>query len=87
MERRARGFLICKTCQEQKTEELPALGHGWDNGWFTTPPTCQEDGERTYTCGVCHATKTEVVKASEEYHNFYNLHLFIDSTLKIRTLA
>lgn len=35
--------------------------HAWDEGQVTTPATCTSDGVRTYTCGTCGATKTEVI--------------------------
>ena len=42
--------------------------HTWDGGTVTTEPTCTADGERTYTCTVCGAEKTEPV--GERGHNF-----------------
>lgn len=53
----------CSLCGEVLTaqEEIPALGHSWDNGEVTTAATCTTDGEKTYTCTVCGATKTETV--------------------------
>ena len=38
--------------------------HTWDAGVETTPATCTTDGVKTYTCGVCQATKTETLKAA-----------------------
>ncbi len=35
--------------------------HAWDEGNVTTPPTCTEEGVRTYKCTGCSETKTEVV--------------------------
>lgn len=37
--------------------------HTWDNGTITTAPTCTKEGKKTYTCTVCHATKTESINA------------------------
>ena len=37
--------------------------HTWDNGTVTTAATCTEAGEKTYTCTVCSATKTEAIAA------------------------
>lgn len=43
--------------------EIPVTGvHIWDNGEVTTPPTCTEEGVKTFTCTVCeNETKTETV--------------------------
>ena len=51
----------CSVCGEILTpqEEIPATGHTWDDGVVTVAPTCTEKGEKTYTCTVCSATKTE----------------------------
>ena len=38
--------------------------HSWDNVEVTTPATCTTDGEKTYTCTACSATKTETIGAS-----------------------
>ena len=46
--------------------------HTWNAGYYTVVPTCQTDGERVYTCTTCNETKTEVVKASEQFHEFGN---------------
>ena len=45
---------------------LAACGHEhtWDGGTVTTAATCTEAGEKTYTCTVCSATKTEVIAAT-----------------------
>ena len=40
---------------------VQADGHSYDNGTVTTAPTCTATGIKTYTCGGCGATKTEVV--------------------------
>ena len=37
--------------------------HTWDSGTITTAPTCTKEGKKTYTCTVCHATKTESINA------------------------
>ena len=64
----------CSTCHtlfvdkdgvktEATAEELviAAKGHQYDDGVVTTQPTCTEKGEKTFTCTVCGATKTEEV--------------------------
>ena len=43
---------------------LPATGqHTWNEGVVTKEPTCTELGVRTFTCTVCHNTRTEVIEA------------------------
>ena len=43
---------------------LPATGqHTWNEGVVTKKPTCTELGVRTFTCTVCHNTRTEAIEA------------------------
>lgn len=35
--------------------------HTWDNGKITKPATTEEKGEKTFTCKLCGATKTEPI--------------------------
>ena len=43
---------------------LPAAGqHTWNEGVVTKEPTCTELGVRTFTCTVCHNTRTEAIEA------------------------
>ena len=53
----------CSVCGEILEEQqiVPAKGHQYDDGVVTTQPTCTEKGEKTFTCTVCSATKTEEV--------------------------
>ena len=51
-------------CGVTERAEAPAMGHNWDAGTITREPTAEADGERTYSCLVCKATKTEPVKYS-----------------------
>ena len=37
--------------------------HTWNDGVVTKEATCTVPGEKTFTCDVCHATKTETIKA------------------------
>lgn len=37
------------------------LDHAWDEGVITTPATTTQTGVRTYTCGLCDATRTETI--------------------------
>ena len=55
----------CSVCNEILTaqEEIPALGHTWDDGEVTTAPTCTESGIKTFTCETCGETRTEEIKA------------------------
>ena len=53
----------CSVCHEilVAQEEVPAKGHSWNEGEITTEPTCKDKGVKTFTCTVCHTTKTEEV--------------------------
>lgn len=51
-------------CGHTVREGIPALGHQWDGGKLTREPTATVDGEMTYTCTVCRATRTEAVEAT-----------------------
>ena len=52
----------CQICGKTKEEEeIPALGHKWDNGIITKPATETEEGVKTYTCKQCNETKTESI--------------------------
>ena len=46
---------------------LPALGHTWDDGVITTPPTYNTDGVKTYTCTACGETRNEAVPMTGEH--------------------
>lgn len=41
--------------------ETKYADHSWDDGVITKEATQTEDGEKTYTCRICSATKTEVI--------------------------
>ena len=52
----------CEICGVTKDEEeVPALGHDWNEGVVTKKATETEEGERTYTCRRCNETKTESI--------------------------
>ena len=55
----------CSVCGEVivAQTEVPATGHSWDEGEITKAPECETKGERTFTCKVCDATKTEEIDA------------------------
>ncbi|MDE7086595.1 MAG: hypothetical protein K2O67_00195, partial [Clostridia bacterium] len=38
------------------------LGHSWNDGEITKPPTCTAEGEKTFTCLACGKTRTEAVE-------------------------
>ena len=56
----------CSVCGVVLTpqSEIPATGHKWDDGVVTTAPTCENAGVKTYTCMVCHETRTEAIEAT-----------------------
>lgn len=51
-------------CGVTERVKVPAAGHNWDVGTITRGPTPKADGEKTYSCLVCKATMTELVKYS-----------------------
>ncbi len=59
------GDTYCKDCNEKIKDgvSIPAKGHSWNEGEVTTQPTCKDKGVKTFTCTVCHTTKTEEVPA------------------------
>ena len=62
------GKLTLTTLQWEKTkyndEHTVHTEHKWDEGVVTKEATCTEAGEKTYTCTVCNATKTEKIEAA-----------------------
>ena len=54
------------SCCQAKAQEGT---HTWDEGKVTTPATCTTVGERTFTCAVCSATKTERIDATGHTYN------------------
>ena len=58
--------------------------HAWDGGVITTAATCATEGEKTFTCTDCGATKTETIPAAEHaWSEWTNL----DETLHRRVCA
>ncbi len=59
--------LVCKDCDAVKGEftVIPgtAIGHEWDKGVEKKAATCEEAGEKLFTCATCEETKTEEIKA------------------------
>ena len=60
----------CSKCGESYTEEIPAIGHAWDEGTVTTAPTCTTAGVKIYNCANCGGTKEETV--AKIAHDFTN---------------
>ncbi len=56
----------CSICHKKETAD-----HGWDNGKITKSATCAAEGERTYTCKDCGATKKETI-AKSTTHTYDN---------------
>ena len=50
------------TC-EHENEVKDKQEHVWNDGEVTMKPTVEEKGEKTYTCSVCDAVKTEEIDA------------------------
>ena len=57
---------VCAECGDKVTEEIPAAGHFWDEGFtIDKEATCTEDGSRSIHCQVCGETKDdETIPAS-----------------------
>ena len=49
------------------TESLTFTLPSWDKGEITKEATCAEEGIRTYTCSICHKTKTEAIPATGQH--------------------
>ena len=48
--------------------------HAWNNGSVTKQPTVEEEGERTFTCTVCRATKVaKIDKLSPDHTHEYSI--------------
>ena len=59
---------VCSECGDKKEGyTTEAAGHKYDEGTVTTPATCGADGVKTYTCTVCHETKTEKIPATGKH--------------------
>lgn len=53
----------CACGHSYQGDETPATDHSWDSGKITIEPTAEKDGELTYTCTVCGATKKQTIPA------------------------
>ena len=61
-------YYLCEICNEpaKDMKDTYTVGsvkteHSWDSGKITKEPTTQAEGVKTYTCTICHTTKTEAV--------------------------
>ena len=61
-------YYLCEICNEpaKDMKDTYTVGsvkteHSWDSGKITKEPTTQAEGVKTYTCTICHTTKTESV--------------------------
>lgn len=58
-------YHVCFVCSD-KADVTP---HSYDSGMITTPATETTEGVKTYTCSVCHHTKTETVPKLSHTHS------------------
>ena len=58
-------YHVCSVCND-KTD---VTTHSYDNGLITIPATETTEGVKTYTCSVCHHTKTETVPKLSHTHS------------------
>ena len=58
-------YHVCSVCSG-KADVTP---HSYDSGMITTPATETTEGVKTYTCSVCHHTKTETVPKLSHTHS------------------
>lgn len=54
----------CTVCGDKKDN----ASHIWNDGIVTTEPDEDTEGEKTYTCTICSATKTESIGKTEHKH-------------------
>ena len=58
-------YHVCSVCNDKKD----ITAHSYDNGVITTPATEEAEGEKIYTCSVCHHIKTETVPKLSHTHS------------------
>ena len=56
-----------KAQTKENVQTKEATGHKWDGGVQTKAPTYTDEGEMTYTCESCGATKTESIEKLKLY--------------------
>lgn len=59
----------CSVCNYSKDEHT----HTWGNEIIIKNPSCKEEGEKTYTCSVCSATKTEKINKLTAHNYLLNI--------------
>lgn len=64
------GDLYCEDCRLiiQLGHDIAATGHTWDDGEITKEPTQTATGIKTYTCKICHKTRTETIPMLKGHH-------------------
>lgn len=55
---------------EHTNERINVADHVWDGGVVTVQPTDRSEGERTFTCVVCNATRREKLQPTTHEHTF-----------------
>lgn len=60
------GDVHCDSCGEviSNGHKVAKTEHQWNGGRVTVPATETTDGVRTYSCDVCHETRTETIPAT-----------------------
>lgn len=66
-----------RRCTVCGAEDVQA--HKWNKGKVTLKPTCADEGEKTFTCSVCGAEKTEPVPATGK-HTFGDWTVTLEAT-------
>lgn len=51
-------------------DKLDVANHTWNDGLVTTQPTEEAQGEKTFACTVCGATKTQPIEKLPHVHTF-----------------
>ena len=67
------------TC-EHTTEVKDKAAHIWNAGEITIPAMEDSEGEKTYTCTICGATKTEAINKLSHIHAFGDWESYTDAT-------
>jgi len=61
-------YVTCSRCNYSTYDEISKEGHKYSSSAITTPPTCKEEGVRTYTCENCGDTSfTEKIPVNDEH--------------------
>jgi len=70
----------CTACGKQETK-----AHSWNSGTVTKTANCKEAGEKTFTCTICHATKTSSIAKTTNHK--YGAYTSAGSTQHSRTCS